>query len=171
MTMLLSDGLSRSQFLPLWHDSMWHAVDPNERARLVLELGRLNLRDEVEMNPLVVAFSSKREPPFAVMSMNDAPSISAAPGIREGTKERLAELGASEVYVLMTLKSPPKAEGHVAGYVLVAWGETVDGEEVCTMMAYRRLGGELEEAPKMVVPQPADTEVSRQCRGLLTAQH
>ena len=37
--MLTSDGLTRTQFMPLWREAMIRAVAPRERCRLVLEMG------------------------------------------------------------------------------------------------------------------------------------
>ena len=52
---LISDGLTKAQFMPLWKEAMWHAVDPMERARLVLELGRLHARGDGVAGPLLIA--------------------------------------------------------------------------------------------------------------------
>ncbi|MGM0578256.1 MAG: hypothetical protein ACQEXJ_21210 [Myxococcota bacterium] len=167
--MLRADGLSRSQFMPMWRDAMWHAVDPAERARLVLELGRLAIREEGRASPLLVAYSAHRDPPFSVMALTDAPSQADAPELRQTVEARLAEMGATEVYVLLTLQAGER-DG-VAQYVLTSWGETLDGEEACWMQAYRHRGERVEEAPAMGVPDPTTTEISRRLTGLLTRHH
>ncbi len=161
---LISDGLTRAQFMPLWKEAMWHAVDPGERARLVLELGRLQAREAGRAGPLAVAWAGERESPIVVLPLDEVPSSRLAPGVRQGLKERLDHLGAEEVYVLATLKAGP-------GRVLVSWGESRDDGEVCMMQAFRIVAGEVEEAAPLVLPDPSTTEISRQCAGLLQARH
>ena len=77
----------------------------------------------------------------------------------------MAELGATEVYVLATLRGPNDA------MLLASWGETASGEERCQLLAYRKRGERIEEAQPLVAPDPSLTEISRQCRGLLPQRH
>lgn len=161
---LISDGLTKAQFMPLWKEAMWHAVDPMERARLVLELGRLHARGDGVAGPLLIACIEHRDPPLVVMPVAEVPSARLASGVRARVRERLADLGASEVYLLATLDA-------AKGRVLVSWGEHVVDGEVCMMLAYRVVDGEVEEATPIVVPDASTTEISRQCAGLLTPVH
>jgi hypothetical protein len=162
---LTSDGLTRAQFMPLWRDAMLFAVDEGERCRLVLQLGRAGAKEDGHADPLLVAVTDDREQPLTVLPLLDLPSATRAPQVRSGVQERLAELGATEVYVLATLQGPNDA------LLLVAWGETVSGCERCQLLAYRKQGDRIEEAQVLVAPDPSLTEISRQCKGLLTPRH
>ncbi len=166
---LRSDGLTRAQFVPLWRDALWHAVDPLERARLMLELGRLTVREERRASPLAAAWAVGREPPLVVLALPDLPCAQTQPVVRASTKERLADLGASEVYVLFTLQA--RSSDGVPGYLLAVWGETLDGDAACIVQPFRWVGSELEEAVQMIVPEPRTTEIARRVSGLLTAVH
>jgi hypothetical protein len=163
--MLTSDGLTRGQFMPLWRDAMVRAVAPRERCRLVLEMGRVGAKEDGHAEPLLVAMSGQREQPLTLLPLLDLPSSASAPQVRSGVEARLAEIGATEVYLLATLQGPKGA------LLLTSWGETLDGEEHCHMLAYRKRGDRIEEAQALIVPEPALTQLSRQCRGLLAARH
>ena len=163
--MLTSDGLTRTQFMPLWRDAMVRAVAPRERCRLVLEMGRVGAKEDGHAEPLLIAISEGRESPLTLLPLLDLPSASAAPEVRSGVEERLADLGATEVYVLATLQGPQGA------LLLNAWGETLDGEEHCHLLAYRKRGDRIEEAQVLIAPDPTVTQISRQCAGLLPSRH
>ncbi len=163
--MLTSDGLKRAPFMPLWRDAMARAVDPAERCRLVLELGRVGAKEDGHAEPVLIAISEEREPPLVVLPLLDLPSASKAPQVRSGVQERLAELGATEVYVLATLRGPNDT------LLLTSWGETSGAAEHCQLLAYRRRGELIEEAQALVAPDPSLTEISRQCSGLLAKRH
>jgi len=163
--MLTSDGLTRGQFMPLWRDAMARAVDPGERCRLVLQLGRVGAKEDGHAEPLLVAMTQDSDHPLTVLPLLDLPAASSAPEVRSGVQERLAEVGATEVYVLATLKGPNDA------LLLASWGETVAGSEYCQLLAYRKRGDRIEEAQALIAPDPTLTEMSRQCRGLLTPRH
>lgn len=163
--MLTSDGLNRAQFLPLWRDAMTAAVDPGERCRLVLELGRVGAKEDGHAEPLLIAIAGAREQPLTLLPLLELPSAKSAPHVRSGVIERLAQLGATEVYVLATLRGPNDA------LLLAAWGETVEGTQHCRLLAYRRRGECIEEAQALIAPDPALTEISRQCSGLLARRH
>lgn len=167
--MLKSDGLTRQQFLPLWHDAMWHAVDPGERTRLLLELGRVTIREEGKVGPLLVAFAEHRDPPFVVIPLSELPTPTEAPGLRDEIRTRLAHMGASEAYLLV-VQQVAKDEGEPR-YVLVAWGETREDEQAGWMEAFRWRMGELEEAAPMMAPEPERTVLGERCSGLLTTVH
>jgi hypothetical protein len=162
--MLTSDGLTRTQFMPLWREAMIRAVAPRERCRLVLEMGRVGAKQEGHAEPLLVVISDKHEPPLTLLPLLDLPS-SSAPQVRSGVEEQLAELGATEVYVIATLRGPQGA------LLLTSWGETLDGEEHCHLLAYRTRGDKIEEAQVLIAPDPTITQISRQCSGLLTPRH
>ena len=163
--MLTSDGLTRTQFMPLWRDAMKHAVAPSERCRLVLELGRVGAKEEGHAEPLLIAMSSDAEAPMTLLPLLDLPSARSNLQIRTGVQTRLSELGAIEVYILATLRGPQET------LLLAAWGETLEEEEHCHLLAYRKRGERIEEAQALIAPDPSITEISRQCSGLLTTQH
>ena len=164
--MLTCDGLTPAQFLPLWRDAMWSSTSVDSRARLVLELGRLEMRESRVAPTLAVVFVPKREPPFLVMPLSELPTA-AAPEVRERLRERLGTLGATEVYLLVTQRSP--TEG---GPVLVsAWGETLDGQEACWVQPFRPRSQILEEAPAMMLPEASEGALSRACSGLMVQRH
>lgn len=167
--MLTADGFGQKQFMPLWRDAMWHAVDPVERARLVLEMGRIAVREEGNTPPLLVAVIERREPPLVVMALPDLPSATDAPEVRKTVRERLAELGATEVYLLASLRAA--APSRTPTFVLTAWGETLEGQEVVWLRPFRWIGEKLEEAAPTNAPDARATEVSRRCAGLLTPHH
>ena len=163
--MLTSDGLNRSQFMPLWREAMLKAVAPSERCRLVLELGRVGAKEDGHAEPLLIAMSEDAENPMTLLPLLDLPSASANAQLRSGLKARISELSANEVYVLATLRGPQGA------LLLASWAESSDGEEHCHLLAYRRRGERIEEAQALIAPEPSLTEISRQCRGLLTTRH
>ena len=53
--MLTSDGITREQFEPLWRDAMAATINPAERTRLTLELGRAEAKERGQAGPLLVA--------------------------------------------------------------------------------------------------------------------
>lgn len=167
--MLISDGLTRAQFLPLWRDAMWHAIDPAERARLALEWGRLSVREERHAAPLLIAWAAARDEPLVMLPLADAPDARAQPALRATVRDRLAELGATEAYLLVTLRGG--ARGGVPSFLLAVWSETLEGDQHCTMQAFRWRGSELEEAPRMVLPHPEQSELAQRFAGLLTQRH
>ena len=144
---------------------MVKAVAPSERCRLVLELGRIGAKEEGHAEPLLVAIHVEGDRPMTVLPLLDLPSARHNPQIRSGLQARLAELGATEVYLLATLKGPQGA------MLLASWAESADGEEHCHLLAYRQRGQRIEEAQALIAPDPSITEISRQCRGLLTVRH
>lgn len=164
---LVSDGLSRAQFLPLWRDAMWHA-SLEERARLVLELGRLTVREEGRAAPLLIAYAEHRDPPLVVMPLAEIPRPAEA-RLRATIQERLATLGASEVYVL--LASHGGQSDGVPAYLLGAWGETAAGDAVAWLMPFRFGQGGLEEALPMMAPDARQTVLARELAGLLVSRH
>lgn len=166
---LRSDGLTRGQFLPLWRDAMWHAVDPLERARLMMELGRLTVREERRASPLAAAWVAGREPPLVLLALPELPCAQTQPLLRASTRDRLEDLAASELYLMFTLQT--RSSDGVPGYLLAVWGETVAGEQACIVQPFRWVGPELEEAQQMVVPAPGTTEIARRVAGLLTIVH
>jgi hypothetical protein len=163
--MLTSDGLNRTQFMPLWREAMFHAVDPGERCRLVLELGRIGAKEDGHAEPLLVAITQDGEQPLTVLPLLDLPVAGTDSQVRSGVLERLAEIGAVEVYILATLRGPNDT------LLLASWGETDDGSEHCQLLAYRKRGDRIEEAQPLIAPDPSITEISRRCRGLLTPRH
>ncbi|MCB9733384.1 MAG: hypothetical protein H6745_12330 [Deltaproteobacteria bacterium] len=165
--MLSSDGLTRTQFLPLWRDAMWHAPLA-ERARLVLELGRLTVREEGRAAPLLIAVSEQRDPPLVVMPLAEVPRPAEA-RLRAAIQEKLARLGASEVYVLVT--SFGGQRDGVPAYLLGAWGEAADGDAVAWFMPFRFGPEGLEEATPMVAPDARQTVLARELGGLLVPRH
>lgn len=167
--MLLSDGLSQAQFMPLWEEAMTHAPDHHERARLVLELGRLSVREQGRAGPLLIALCTDRDPPLDVVALRDVPSTTGDALARAAVQHRLAELGASEVHILSMLRSAT-AQGRES-FLLTAWCETADGEEACWMQAIRWVGHGLDQASPLAAPDPSATEMSRRLKGLLTTRH
>ena len=153
----------------LWRDAMWEAVDPAERVRLVLELGRATLREQGRVTPQLVALVPSADPPVVVYDLPDVPSESHAPAVRQRAQLQLQEQGAQEAIVMVMVKSG-EHDG-AATFLLLAWGETSGGDESCWMSALRQRGDEFEEAPPVRAPDPRQTELSRLCRGLLPRVH
>lgn len=171
--MLTADGLGHEQFLALWRDAMWAALTVSERARLVLELGRSVLHAQGRAAPLAVALVPNADTPFALIHLRDAPSDAAQ---HAALRERLGEVGATEVYLLVTLATGSDT------YLLAAWGEGLPaepepaggsgaGSEAVWMRAYRLVGGRLDEAPPMMAPDPSQTALSARFRGLVSRRH
>ena len=171
--MLTADGVGQEQFVALWRDAMWDALTVSERTRLVLELGRSALHAEGRAAPLAVAYVPTSDAPFAVIHLRDAPADAAQ---HAALRERLAEVGATEVYLLVTLVTGPET------YLLAAWGEGLPpedepaggsgaGTEAVWMRAYRWVRGELEEAAPVVAPDPSQTALSARFRGLVSRRH
>jgi hypothetical protein len=162
--MLVADGLTREQFTLLWRDAMITSSDAVERARLILELGRCTLRESEALDPMMIVLSVRREPPYVIVPLPEIPTEDHAV-VREAARERLAELAASEVFVLVLL-SANISGGHKAR-LLVSWGESLSGDEVVWMQPIRWVDGVREEAPVVRAPLAEHTEISRRCRGLL----
>ena len=162
--MLVADGLTSEQFTLLWRDAMLASPDSVERARLVLELGRCTVRESESLDPMMIAVSERREPPYVIVPLPEAPTDEHAL-VREAARERLGELGATEVFILVLLAANISG-GHKAR-LLVSWGEDVSGEEVVWMQPIRWVDGVREEAAVVRAPLAEHTEISRRCRGLL----
>ncbi len=162
--MLVADDLTQEQFTSLWREAMITSPDAVERARLVLELGRCTIRESDVLDPMMIALSERREPPFVIVPLPEVPTQEHG-AIREAARERLAELAASEVYVLVLL-SANVSGGHKAR-LLISWGESLSNEEVVWMQPIRWVDGVREEAPVVRAPLAEHTEISRRCRGLL----
>ena len=169
--MLTSDGLSREQFLPLWRDAMWHAVDPEERTRLLLELGRLTVKEERQAAPLLVTWTEGVDEPMTILPLTDVPCARTAPAVRAAALDKIAEVAASEVYLLFTLRGAAHEEGPPS-FVLAAWGETRGGDACCTVLAYRWIEvGVVEEAQRLIVPSPRESPLGLRVAGLLRPLH
>lgn len=166
---LSSDGLTREQFMPLWRDAMWAATSVADRARLVLELGRLEVRDNRLAAPLAVAFVPELDTPFVMLSLAEAPTAELDPARRAVLRDRLAEMGASELYMGLTVVAGEQAG--VPSYLLAAWAETVGGEKECWLQPFRWRAGALEWAPAMRAPDASATVFDRQLSGLLALRH
>ncbi len=172
--MLRADGMTPESFMPLWRDAMWHTPDPAERVRLVLELGRLNVHHFGKADPLVIGYAQRREPPFLILSLREPPTHANA-SVRASVQTRLAEVAATEVYVVLTLATPGAASAH-PGYLLAAWAETLTApgeppDQHCWLQPFRWTPQGLEEAEAMPTPDPSATELSRHLAGLLTPRH
>ena len=167
--MLTSDGMSLEAFTPLWRDAMWNAVDTAERVRLVLEMGRAVLRQKGAVSPQMVAFTSDLDPPFSLFHLQDVPMADTAPELRGTIQKQLSEMGASEVFLLVMLQTGTH-DGKPT-FLLLSWGETVEGEEACWMVALLKEGEVYQEASLMRAPDPTQTAISRGCSGLLRRFH
>jgi hypothetical protein len=165
---LVGDGLSREQFAPLWRDAMAAAPNPAERARLILELGRVTIRESQVLDPMMIALSDRWVPPWVIVPLPEVPSTDQE-AVRGAAMERLAELAATEVYLLILLEA--KATGGHPTRLLVCWGESLDGSEVAWMQPMRWVDGVREEAAVVRAPLADATEMSRRCRGLLMPLH
>lgn len=165
---LNSDGFTLAQFLPLWHTAMWQAVDPAERARLTLELGRARVREQAVQDTLLVAYCPKRDQPFTMMPLDAVPTLETG-ALRENVARRLAELGATEIYVLLTQQAV--SETGPPPFVLISWAEDIDGERLCWMQAFRYVNEHIQEAPPFFSPDASETAVNRRLAGLLTPLH
>jgi len=166
--MLVADGLTREQFVVLWRDAMSAAPDLGERVRLVLELGRVTLRETDSVDPMMIALSGRREPPLVIVPLREAPTTEHE-AVRGAAQERLLELNASEVYVIVLLATQSPS-GHPTR-LLVSWGESAQGDEAVWLQPVRWVDGEREEAAVVRAPLPEHTEISRRCKGLLTPTH
>ncbi|PKN54992.1 MAG: hypothetical protein CVU56_23640 [Deltaproteobacteria bacterium HGW-Deltaproteobacteria-14] len=165
--MLTSDGLGHAQFLPLWRDAMFSA-EPAERARLTLELGRAIVREERRTPTLLVAVVDGRDDPLVLMPLAEPP-VRTQESLRDSVTTRLATLGASEVYVLLTVRGGG-ASG-VQSALLACWGERIGGDEVCVMMPFRFGARGLEEAEVLLAPDAHATTFSQELFGLLGVRH
>lgn len=160
--MLTSDGLTQAQFVHLWRDAMVGA-GPTERARLTLELGRAMVREDGHAGVLLIAHVEGRDEPLLALPLAGLPARGTA--IRDAVVARLGEAGASEAYVLLTVRTGAESN------LLACWGETVGGLEVAWMMPFRVAGGELEEAPALEAPDARATRFSAELAGLLPPRH
>jgi hypothetical protein len=165
---LNSDGFTLAQFLPLWHTAMWQAVDPTERARLTLEMGRARIREQRVEDTTLIAFTPRRDSPFTVMPLDAVPTPETGE-LRTHIIRRLGELGATEVYLLFVQPAPTQ-DGPPA-QVLISWCETVEAEAACWMQAFRYTEAGLQEAPPFFAPDAAATAVHGRVAGLLTPHH
>lgn len=166
--MLRADGLTRDAFVTLWRDEMWHAQDMTERARLVLELGRLDVRDFGGAKPWMVAFLPDRDPPLMIVPLRDVGDHDHA--VRDATRAALGGQGATEAYVLLTIAAGDR--GGQPSYLLCVWGESADGsEKVCWLKPFRTHKGRLEEAPEMCPPDPDQTVLAGMLGGLFPPHH
>lgn len=167
--MITCDGLTRQQFMPLWRDAMWNTVTLSDRTRLVLELGRMDVRESNKTAaPVVVAYVEGLATPFIILPVEDVPTVD-NPAIRSAFALRLAEIGASEVFLLTTVRG-----GKFGGYdnfLLSAWGENDAGDAACWVMPFRWTNKGLQEAPPMPPPNPRDTEIAKNLAGLLQPRH
>ncbi len=167
--MISSDGLSRDQFMPIWRDAMWATTSLLERARLVLELGRLDVRDSPEgAAPLIVAYVEGLDTPFVLLQLESAPTVD-QPSIRNAFSLRLAEMGASELFVMLTIKGG--RFGGVQNYLLSVWAESTEGEVGCWVMPFRHTNRGLQQAPPLPPPNPRETEIAKRLAGLLKPRH
>ena len=163
--MLTSDGITKEQFEPLWRDAMAATINPAERTRLTLELGRAEAKELGQAGPLLVAMAPGNDFDPVVIPLLESPDPVRAPKIRERLSARLKEFGAVEIYVLATQAAPTE------GRVLVSWCEALDGVQHCQMLAFRMRNGKIEEAMPIAVPEPQMTAISRCCSGLLGPHH
>lgn len=164
--MLTSDGLTQAQFVFLWRDAMFGAA-PAERARLTLELGRTMVREGGDAGVLLIAVVEGRDDPLLVLPLAGLPVRGAA--LRDAVVARLGELGASEAYVLFTVRTSGAAG--VVSNLLACWGETVGGSEVAWMMPFRVSAGQVEEAAALEAPDARATRFSAELAGLLPPRH
>jgi len=166
--MLTSDGLTREQFLPLWREAMWHAPDLENRSRLALEYGRLEVRENRTIDPTVVATVPDSEVPVVLIKLKDAPL--SLPGEElDALQTKLAKLSSSEVFTVVALQAGEK-DGSPS-YLLVSWGENRDGDQACWLQPFRWGDKGLEEAQPMMTPDPGITALSKHLSGLLKARH
>ena len=166
--MLTSDGLTREQFLPLWREAMWHAPNLETKTRLVLEYGRLELRENRTITPTVVATVPDSEVPVVLIKLKDVPLALPADEL-DALQTRLAKLSSSEVFTVVALQAGVK-DGNPS-YLLVSWGEGRDTGQACWLQPFRWSERGLEEAEPMMTPDPQATAISKNLGGLLTPCH
>ena len=167
--MIASDGLTRQQFMPLWRDAMWDSHSLRDRARLVLELGRLDIREPTEQLPTrLVAHVEGLDTPFVLLQLK-APPTGQHLQEREALIHRLAEMGASEVYVMMTLKGG--SFGGVQNYLLSVWAESRVEDPACWVMPFRWTNTGLQQAAPLPPPDPRETEIGKRLAGLVRPRH
>jgi hypothetical protein len=166
--MLKADDLPAEHFMRLWHEEMWKATGLADRARLVLELGRLEVLTAGQAAPMLVSYVATAEPPVVVLPLPDTPGPR-APALRQKVAEGLREMGASEVYLVVSL-----AAGQRHGmphFALTAWGESAGGEEAVWVLPFRQTPAGLQEAEPLLAPDPRATVLSRELQGLLRRLH
>ena len=166
--MLTSDGLTREQFLPLWREAMWHAPNLETKTRLVLEYGRLELREKRTITPTVVATVPDSEVPVVLLKLKDVPLALPSDEL-DALQTKLARLSSSEVFTVVALQAGNK--GGSPSYLLVSWGEGYDSGEACWLQPFRWGDRGLEEAEPMMTPDPKATALSKHLAGLLKARH
>ena len=166
--MLTSDGMTREQFLPLWREAMWHAANVEQRARLALEYGRIEIRENKSVKPTLVATVPDGDNHIVLMTLPDVP-MALGPAETDALRTKLAELASTEVYTIVSLKAG--AKDGAPSYLLVCWGESVLGEQSCWLQPYRWTKNGLEEAQAMVTPDPGATALSTHLAGILTPRH
>ncbi len=164
--MLTSDGISRAHFLVLWRDAMAEA-HLDERARLLLEVGRATLREEGRVTPVLVVVRDDEDEPYVWLPMPDLPRR----GERawDTLQQRLIGLRAVQVLALVALNT--SQGGGAAHFLLAAWGESLSGQESCVVMPYRHATEGLEEAEPLRVPDPKVTVFSQLMSGVLATRH
>lgn len=165
--MLTSDGLGREAFMRLWREQMWDVGGLDERGRLVLELGRLHVREHRRADPMVIAVCEHRERPIVLMPVDEAPTAE-HPKLRQRVREALYENGADQVFVIMTLAAG--TQGAIPQFLLIAWGESRT-DQTCWMQPFRWVGDDLEQAPAMNAPAPSTSAPSKMLAGLLGWVH
>lgn len=167
--MIVSDGLTREQFMPLWRDAMWECHSLHDRARLVLELGRLDVREQSDRLPTrLVAHVDGLDAPFVLLQLTEPPTAQ-HPQERQALILRLAEMGASEVFVMMTLRGG--GFGGIQNYLLSVWAESRHEEPACWVMPFRWAKGGLQEAAPLAPPNPGETEIGKRLGGLVRPRH
>lgn len=166
--MLTSDGLTREQFLVLWRDEMWHADSLQERARLALEYGRLEVRENKTVAPTLISVTTNGDDPIVLMTLSDVP-MALGETETQALRTRLAEVSAQEVYTVAAFRADAK-DGSPA-YLLVSWGESLTGDQSCWLQPFRWTPRGLEEAEPMVTPDPTLTTLHKHLSGLLKPRH
>ena len=166
--MLTSDGLTREQFLPLWREAMWHAPNLETKTRLVLEYGRLELRDNQTVAPTVVATVPDSEVPVVLIKLKDVPLALPAEEL-DALQTRLAKLSSAEVFTVVALQAGNK--GGSPSYLLVSWGEGRDTGQACWLQPFRWGERGLEQAEAMMTPDPNATAISKHLAGLIKPRH
>ncbi len=166
--MLVSDGLTRAQFTPLWRDAMWHATALAERGRLVLQYARLEVREKHRVLPTVTAWTGRADEPLLVITLAEAPLRLPALELDE-LRTQLASVGGHEVHTSLSVVAGIK-DG-IQSYLLVTWSEDRDGVSSCWLQPYRFTADGLEEGMAMQMPRPTEAPIARHLAGLLRPHH